>query len=266
MWWNRGPSFFWGGVLVILGVLFLLANTGVLENVNWDYVWPVLLILIGLWLIAARIGPLGGSSDIDSADFREELAKAKLEIAVGSGRVAVRSAAIADQLYKTHIEHAGPAPEVKLDRASGTVRISQRLDWFAGARRLRIDAQVTDAIPWEVSCSTGAIRGDFDLSTTELSAFDCRTGASQIDLTVGVPKGNIPIRIEGGALTVSIARPAGVAIRVHASGGAVQIRADGARLDGIGTRDWRSHEFDAAVDGYDVTVQGGALSVNVSTK
>ncbi|HEX9364643.1 MAG TPA: DUF5668 domain-containing protein [Candidatus Dormibacteraeota bacterium] len=264
--WNRGPSIFWGGVLVVLGLLFLLANTGILENVNWDYVWPVLLIALGLWLLAARIGPGGATADVDSAEPREELSKAKLEIAVGSGRIEVRSASIGDELYKTHIEHGGTAPEVRLDRASGTVRISQRPGWFAGARRLRIDTQVTEAIPWEVSCSTGAIRGEFDFSMGELSAFECRTGASQIDLNLGTPKGNVPIRIEGGALTVNIVRAAGAAIGVQASGGAVQIQADGAHLDGIGSREWRSHEFDAAVDGYDVTVQGGALKVNVSTR
>src|SRR5437867_2237975 len=261
--WNRGPSVFWGGALVILGVLFLLANTGVLENVDWNYVWPVLLIAFGLWLIAARIGPGSASADVDSAEPREELSKARLEIAVGSGRIEVHSAALGDQLYKAHIQHAGSPPEVRLDRATGTVRISQRLDWFAGSRRLRIEAQVTDAIPWEFGCSTGAIRGDFDFSSTELTGFECRTGASQIDLNLAVPKGNVPIRIEGGALTVNIVRPAGSAIRVQASGGAVQLRGDGARLDGIGTREWRSNEFDAAVEGYDVTVQGGALSVNI---
>jgi hypothetical protein len=264
--WSRGPSVFWGGVLVIIGVLFLLSNAGVLENINWDYVWPVVLILIGLWLIAARIGPGGAMAEVDSAEPREELSKARLEIAVGSGRLDVRSASLGDQLYKVHIEHAGTSPVVELDRAAGIVRISQRLNWFAGARRLRLHAQVTDAIPWEVGCSTGAIRGAFDFSTAELSAFECRTGASQIDLSLAAPKGNVPIRIEGGALTVSIVRPVGSAIRVQASGGAVQIRADGAHLDGIGSREWRSHEFDAAVEGYDVTVQGGALTVNVTAR
>lgn len=50
----RDPSIFWGAVLVVLGVLFLLANTGVLDQVNWDYVWPVALIALGVWLVARR--------------------------------------------------------------------------------------------------------------------------------------------------------------------------------------------------------------------
>ncbi len=262
--WNRNPSIFWGIVLVVLGVLFLLSNLDI--NINWSIVWPVVLIALGVWLLVARVGPGGASAGLDSAEARDGLTKAKLEVAVGSGRIDVRSTDLGDQLYRTHIEHAGTAPEVNLDRATGTVRISQRLDWFAGARRLRIDTQVSDAIPWEITCNTGAIRGDFNLSTTSITAFECRTGASQLTLDLGAPKGIVPVRIEGGALTVNLARPAGAAVKVAASGGAVQLRGDGSHQDGIGSRDWRSTGYDAATDRYDVTVSGGALRVNISSR
>src|SRR6266550_3499884 len=205
--WNRNPSIFWGIVLVVLGVLFLLSNLDI--NINWSIVWPVVLIALGVWLLVARVGPGGASAGLDSAEARDGLTKAKLEVAVGSGRIDVRSTDLGDQLYRTHIEHAGTAPEVNLDRATGTVRISQRLDWFAGARR---------------------------------------------------------VRIEGGALTVNLARPAGAAVKVAASGGAVQLRGDGSHQDGIGSRDWRSTGYDAATDRYDVTVSGGALRVNISSR
>ena len=262
--WNRNPSVFWGGLLVLVGVALLLANLGVLSNVDWDVLWPILLIALGVWLIAARIGPGGASTVVDSAEPREGLEKAKLEVAVGSGRLEVHSAPLDDQLYRVHIEHGGASPEVRLDRATGTLRISQRVDWFMGARRLHVDARLTDAVPWEVICSTGAIRGDFDLSSARLTGFGCRTGASTVHLTLGAPQGIVPVRVEGGALTVSITRPAGVAVSVQASGGAVQLRADGARQDGLGTRSWKSAGFDAAADRYDVTVSGGALNVEVS--
>src|SRR5438094_5367409 len=261
--WNRSPSIFSGIVLVVLGVLFLLSNLDI--NLNWNIIWPVVLIALGVWLLVARVGPGGASADVDSAESRDGLNKAKLEVAVGSGRIEVRSADLGDQLYKVHIEHSGTAPEVKLDRSTGTVRISHRLDWFAGARRLRIDAQVTDAIPWDIGLSTGAIRGELNLASTSLTGFDCRTGASQLELTVGAPKGRVPVRVEGGALTVNIVRPVGSAIRIHASGGAVQLKADGSRQDGIGSREWRSDGYDAASDRYEVTVSGGALSVSIGT-
>lgn len=266
MWWNRNLGAFWGGVLVILGVLFLLANTGVLSNINWDYVWPIFLIALGAWLIVVRIGPGGASAVVDSTEPRDGLARAKLEVAAGGGRVEVRAVALGDQLYRAHIEHAGAAPEIKLDRAGGTLRISQRFDWFMGATRLRIEARLTDAIPWEISCNTGAIRGDFDLSTATLTGFDCRTGASQLTLQLGAPKGIVPVRVQGGALSVNVIRPAGAAIKMQASGGGLSVRADGSNQDGVGSREWRSSGFDSATDRYEMTVSGGALNIMVSER
>ncbi|HYU62745.1 MAG TPA: DUF5668 domain-containing protein [Verrucomicrobiae bacterium] len=266
MWWNRNPGVFWGGVLVILGVLFLLANTGVLRSINWDYVWPIFLIALGVWLIVVRIGPGGASATVDSAEPRDGLPRAKLEVTAGGGRVDVRAAALGDQLYRAHIEHTGAPPEINLDRAGGTLRISQRFDWFMGARRLRIDAQLTDAIPWEISCSTGAIRGDFDMSAATLTGFDCRTGASQVTLQLGPPKGVVPVRVQGGALSVNVIRPAGAAIKMQASGGALSVRADGSNQDGVGSRGWRSNGFDSATDRYELTVSGGALNITIGER
>jgi len=262
--WSRNPSVFWGGVLVILGVLFLLANLGVLNQINWDVVWPVLIIAVGVWLIAARIGPARAAAAVDSAEPRESLEKAKLELAVGSARITVSATPLGDQLYRVHIEHAGTAPEVKLDRTTGTVRISQRTDWFMGARRFQVDAALTDAVPWEFACTTGAIRGDFDLAAATLTGFTCKTGASHINLNLGKPKGAVPVRVDGGALTVEVRRPAGVAIQVQASGGSVRLRGDGSSMDGVGSRTWKSDGYDAATDRYDVTVSGGTMHVDVS--
>ena len=262
--WSRNPSVIWGGVLVILGVLFLLGNLNI--NIRWDLLWPVFLILVGVWLLAARVGPAGRYADVDSAEARDGLTKATLDLSVGAGRVDVRSAALGDQLYRAHIEQAGSSPDIKLDRGTGTVKISTRFDWFMGARRLRVETQLSDAITWDVKCSTGAIRGDFDLSTTQVASFDCATGASRIDVNLPAPKGVVPVKIDGGALRVDITRPAGTAIKVTSSGGALQLRADGTHQDGFGNREWRSSGFDSASDRYEVTVAGGALNVNISAR
>ncbi len=264
MWWTRNPSAFWGGVLVLIGLLFLLGNTGVLSNLNWDVVWPVLVIALGVWLLLPRLGGVRGSiAGVDSAEPREGLEKAKLEIAVGSGRVDVRSSALGDQLYHAHIDHAGSQPEIKLDRATGTLRISQKFDWMPGMGRFRLDAQLSDALPWDVSCSTGAIRGEFDLSTLPVSSVECRTGASRININLGAPKGVVPVRVDGGALTVDITRPAAAALKVHASGAAIHMWADSTRQDTIGNIDWRSTGFDSAADRYEVSVSGAAINLNV---
>lgn len=260
----RNSSVIWGGILVILGVLFLLGNLNI--PIRWDLLWPAVLILIGVWLLAARIGPGSNYADVDGSDARDGLTRATLDLSLGAGRVEVRSADLGDQLYKAHIEHQGASPEVRLDRATGTVKITTRFDWFMGARRLRIDTQLSDAVTWDVKCATGAIRGEFDLSTAQLAGFDCRTGASRITVNLPAPKGVVPIRVDGGALRVDLVRPAGAAIKVQSTGGALQLRADGTHQDGFGNREWRSTGFEGATDRYEVSVSGGALNVNISTR
>jgi hypothetical protein len=45
---------FIGLVLVAVGVLALLIATGVLTGAAWSYIWPVILILLGLSFLFGR--------------------------------------------------------------------------------------------------------------------------------------------------------------------------------------------------------------------
>jgi hypothetical protein len=48
-------------VLIALGVLFLLAEFNVFSGRVFEYLWPILLIALGVWLIARRLrGSQGG--------------------------------------------------------------------------------------------------------------------------------------------------------------------------------------------------------------
>lgn len=38
---------FWGKVLVIIGVVFLLKNLGLISGPAWEVVWPTALIVMG---------------------------------------------------------------------------------------------------------------------------------------------------------------------------------------------------------------------------
>ena len=262
---RRNASFFWGGLLVIVGALFLLANLDLLNNLEWSVTWPVALIVLGVWLLVARFGAARGQSVLDRAEERDGLTAGRLEIAVGAGDVDVRAASLGPNLYTAHLDNLGSSSDVRLDRATGTVRISQQPEWWwFGAGRSKVDARLSDSVPWAVDCATGAINGTFDMSATRLSSFDLKTGGSRIGLRLSSPTGQVPIHVEGGAVSVDVAVPAGVPIKVQANGAAVHLRADGVRQEGLGPREWRSSEFDGAADRYEVQVSGGAATVNVS--
>jgi cell wall-active antibiotic response 4TMS protein YvqF len=271
MWrWTGRSSYFWGGALVVVGALLLLGNVGLLNNVNWDVVWPVLLIAFGAWLIVARVLPGGppaigrSAAAVDRSDPRAGLTKAKLQIAVGSCRVDIHGAALGDLLYRARIDHGGVPPTVELDSTTGTVRINQEGNWMVGGwGRVRLDLQLSDAVPWEVEIKSADIRGDIDLSTVPLVRFECDSASSRIDLNVSQPAGDVPIRVEGGSVDIRLRRPSGAAARVNVAGGSIRLTADGVRQRGFGTLAWQSAGFDTASNRYDARFSGGSVRADV---
>ena len=54
--WRRRSSGFWvGGLLILLGLYFLLRNLGLLDWLSSEIVWPSVLIGIGLYLVVRRL-------------------------------------------------------------------------------------------------------------------------------------------------------------------------------------------------------------------
>lgn len=45
-----------GIVLIIIGIAFLLKNLGVISTGAWGFIWPALLVALGLWFLLRRRG------------------------------------------------------------------------------------------------------------------------------------------------------------------------------------------------------------------
>jgi uncharacterized integral membrane protein len=54
-WQRRSGAFWGGGILILIGVYFLLANLGLLNWLDWSIAWPVILIALGIYLVARRL-------------------------------------------------------------------------------------------------------------------------------------------------------------------------------------------------------------------
>lgn len=295
----RYRSFFWPAVLILAGVIALLVNTGAIavdRLILLVNLWPVVLIVIGLEILVRRslhgttaniaaaavvlaavvgaavyvgIGPspLANQKEDVKATVGD-LKQASLEINAGSATINVSGGSdLGADLYHAHIEFSGPKPDVSLDRDSGAVSISQNSNYPFGIQpgRFNLTIQLSNQIPWTISENTGASRDTLNLPQVAVSRIELNTGASQEDLTLGPPKGTVPVEINGGALTVRIHRIAGVEASVAVSGGAISLTADGHRSSGIGDLRWQSSGFSAASDAYRITVDGGATNVTVDS-
>lgn len=52
---RRGSGWWGGGILILVGLYFLLSNLGFLYWLSFDIVWPVILIAIGVFLVFRRL-------------------------------------------------------------------------------------------------------------------------------------------------------------------------------------------------------------------
>lgn len=296
---NRNRSFFWPVLLIVIGVMALVAETGAISIGRLDRLaelWPVVLIVIGLELINRRVlqgsrrglatvlivflalggaaayvavrGPVSDATQIlDSSDTVGSLNQATLDVNAGSATMTVEgSSSLGPDLYRAHIEYRGSKPGVSLDRLTGTLRISQKNDvGFLASRKFVLDLQINSAVSWSVSADTGSTDGTLRLSAVKVGSITLNSGASRMDISLGRPAGIVRINVDGGAINLDLHRPSGSEALVRVSGGAVSLDADGRQLHGIGDKSWQSNGYDGAADAYQVDVNGGASVVTVDT-
>src|SRR6266545_3848383 len=87
---NRN-SLFWGVVLVLLGALLLLNTLGILTTNVWNLIWPLFLIVLGVWvLIGVFSGTRGQDMPVENATIPLDNAQqAMIQIHHGAGRLTV---------------------------------------------------------------------------------------------------------------------------------------------------------------------------------
>jgi len=291
---RRYRSYFWPALLILIGIVALLVNSGVISTDRLALLadlWPVILIVIGLELIARRGLPgqagevaavlivliaAGGAvayvalapnpsstGRLDSHATVGNLDHAALEIDAGASTITVTgTSSLEGDLYHATIDYAGPKPEVNLDRSSGTLSISQGNTGFSvfQTRRFTLDLQINSSIPWTITSNGGASTETFRLGSVPLKSMEINTGASSEDITLGTPSGVVPISINGGALTVNLHRPPGTGASVNVSGGVVSLNFDGRQNHAIGNLQQSSG---SGTDTYRVEVNGGGCTVTM---
>jgi hypothetical protein len=295
----RYRSFFLPAVLILVGILALLVNTG---QVPVDRLfqlldlWPLILILIGADLVIRRTvhGTAGevatavililaivfaaayvtvapnpsATQAMDTKDDVGGLSEATVQIDTGGATVTITgSTELGTDLYHSHIDYSGPKPEVALDRETGRLRISQSNANFLTLRnrRFALNLQLNPAVQWSIEENSGASTNTIDVLQLHIAAITLNGGASRDEITLGPPTGIVPVSINGGSVTVRIHRPSGVAASVAVSGGAITLNADGRNMHGIGDLSYQSPGFGGAKDAYRIEVNGGACNVTLDS-
>ena len=250
-----------GIVLLIIGGAFLLRNAGIIR-VDWSIIWPAILVAIGVviivWALQARRagdGPVGNGEASLSVPVAGA-SRLELSMRVGAGHYRLAGGAAPGALVEAQASDRTIGSSV--DRAGdlARVRLSTAIDSWAVGRFTGTSWQVGVASGVPVLLDVQAGAGDlvFDLESVAVAGARLAIGAAELRLVLARPRGEVAIRVEGGAASFTFEVPAGVAARVTTSG----------LLTVSGPTE--TPGYASATDRVSVSVTGGAAAVRVVSR
>ncbi|MFZ5855581.1 MAG: hypothetical protein ACOYZ6_02020 [Chloroflexota bacterium] len=251
----RNGSLFWGFVLILAGVLYLVGGI--------QYFWPIVLIGVGVWIIAGAF--LRGTAakekhvSVDLQGAREM----SIKVNHGAGQLSIRPGASMGKALEGECSDnvdvrsrlAGDRLEV---RVSGDVVFvpfvwnSRGLDW---------DLRLSNEIPLSLELETGANQSTVDLSGLRVNRLRVQTGASSTDVTLPA-EGVIVTEVQMGAAELKLRIPQGLAARIRSKSGLADISVDTTRFP---RRDggYESPDYSTSPNRVDLTIEAGVGKVSV---
>lgn len=258
---------FWAVVLIVVGVLLLLGALGVIP-VGLGLIWPLLVITAGAWLIWAALSKPGKIEVQEASIPLGNAARARVNIHHGAGRLNITSGAPAGMLANGRFgggmdyraDRAGELLEVRLRIPDQGSRWANPWSWSSGGFDWNMG--LSSEVSLELEMETGAGTIDADLSGLRVAELQLKTGASSSKLVLPANAGYTKVEVEGGAASVSLRVPPGVAARIISQGGASSTNVDSNRFPRTGDG-YQSADYETATNKVDIQSRMGAGSVEV---
>jgi len=228
----------WGGILIVLGGLFLLDNLGVLPVRAWELFWPLVLLGLGAWTLLG-VTRRNAKREVSVAEVPlRGAARARVRVQHGAGILHAHAGAKPGTVASGSFA-SGLALDIRLegdllvaDLKPDIESVSFLAPWNWGSGgAYDWDLALAETIPLELSFETGASESHLDLSALRLSRLSVKTGASSTSLTMPAhPVGTCPVRIEGGAASIEANVPEGTEAFVRSESGLAESHVDQARF------------------------------------
>ncbi len=208
-----------GVVLLVFGGGLLLQNLGI-AFLDWGLLWPLVLVAIGVvLLIGALRGPVTRRGGLARATVPADgVDRLELSLRLGAGRYRLRAGG--PSLVDASSPEATIAHSVERIGGLARVRLSTSIETWPWAWRTGTDWMISVApgVPTMVEVQAGAGAFDFDLSGLAVASASMSIGAAELRVVLPHPRGEVPIRVEGGAASFTFEVPAGVEARVTTTG------------------------------------------------
>ncbi len=259
----RRGELFWGPLLVVLGVLFFLKSAGILPGEVLGWFWPLFIVALGAWVLLGAFGrPQYEMAEKFSIPL-EGAKEATLSINHGAGQIELQAGANAGDFLTGSV---GNGMEKKSRLADGKldVKIEAGPSFlpFLGPEGGVWQYRLTPEIPTTLKVEAGASKLDVDLTDLRVTYFSFDGGAASLNLTLPARVESAIVEIDAGAASIDIGVPQGVALRLRTkSVGSLNV--DQQRFPPRESGIYQSADYEAAKYHAEVTVNGGATSINV---
>lgn len=266
----RSSNVFWGGVFIIVGGLFLMDSLGIININLWQVIWPLLLILLGVWVL---MGYLSQGKPIESQESvipLDDSKSAMIHVHHGAGRLSIGSGAGVKEMVSGSF---GGGMKYKAQIVDGLRKVTLRVrDWgfpvvvfpwiWGNQNALDWDLRLTDEIPIKLRINTGASDSRLDLTDLQVTDLRIDTGASATEIRFPDSVDYTKAVIKAGAASVTLKIPDNVAAKIRVTGGLMDAKIDRERFPKSGSY-YQSLAYESAVNKAEIRIDIGVGSVSV---
>jgi hypothetical protein len=262
---SRSGGVFWALVLISVGAIFLLQNLRIL-TADWGRLWPIFVIVLGIWLLIGNFVRPGREATTARSVPLDGARQARVEVHHGAGELRVGPSGDPATLVSNTVS-GDLEQHVRRDGDRLEVQLRQQYDWafwmwpWNWGTGNRWTMGLNRGVPIALDVRTGASDAVLDLRDVQVTDLRVDTGASSLNVTLPA-RGQVTARIKAGAASVKVHIPDGVAARVHGVVGVGTLNLNNARFpyrDGV----HQSPDFEAAANRVDLSIEGGAASIDV---
>jgi hypothetical protein len=257
-------ALFWGIAFILLGGVMGLQAAGVISGSVWGYIWGVLLIFLGIWVISSIYYKPKFDEAHQMTVSRKDAQQAEISFDFGAASLVVTGGASPDTVLEGL---SGTTLDVRTeyldDRVVVQVNAGPSFIPFLGPEGWSWRFKLNNDLPMTLKFESGASSIDLDLSDLKVSQLRVETGASSSKIVLPAHAGKTLVELEGGAASFDIQVPEGVAARVRVAQGASSVRVDEKRFPITSSGQFQSPDYDTAQNSAEIVLNAGAGSFNI---
>jgi hypothetical protein len=266
----------WPLILVLVGIELLLAH-----RVPWLALagFGAVVLVVGAVATNSPMGMPGGSPEAVTSTTQTDLQganQAAVTVRFGAGQLVLGPIEQPQPNALALMSYQGPppAPQPHYVVANGIGQLEYQTSGRDGPNFLpfgngRGDAatmnlNLTPGVPiTSLNVQTGATDARLDLSKLRVNTLDMSIGAATTFVRFPEAAGLTSAHISGGASTITLEIPQGVAAQIQHHGGLTTLNVDQSRFPQVNDTTFRSPDYDTAQNKVDLSIETGVTTITV---